>query len=508
MADCISGCAGALTPLGTVEENIVNTMAPIVNAGIPLMYFTEKRGLGAATFMFDRKEMVDPVNGQVTRTYTMKSGIGSDSKFQSVMTNADCQLVWREQFLSIASTTVAADVTASNTFTVTSIAKLRGIGAGAKIEVYHAGRLLSLGVQSILGNVITLQPWVTVTLTAGDCVYRGAYNRSKECDAKISNKYELTGYHSKISNFRNISLSLEFKTCDLSVDRFVNYLGENGSQKFINEYKQAAVEGFVNELRSIFYTDRNLKDGVDVDGNTVAAAGTNETMGLLSEISRVQTALDKDLIVDISGCCTGTACAAGDVAVIKSFFEVLRQAHRSGLYRNNVLTLVANNQFLENMQRMQSAFYDVTGLTINYDVPTGGEYMVRQAYPMIQLGDIKVERMYDDRLDKYAEPLAIVLPKEHVYFAQKKYHALGSDMNVTQEINYNIQTGFPRLKFKDRTEYETNGLGDCFVYVSDMEFATVFAGVETGAYRIIKWFKSCDDICGSCESATSLRATV
>jgi hypothetical protein len=138
------------------------------------------------------------------------------------------------------------------------------------------------------------------------------------------------------------------------------------------------------------------------------------------------------------------------------------------------------------MQKMQSAFYDVTGLTINYDMPSGGEYMVRQTYPMIQLGDIKVERMYDDWLDKYGEPLAIVLPKDHIYFAQKKYSSLASDMTVTADVNFQIQTGFPRLKFKDRTEIETNGLGDCFIYVSDMEFAIVFAGVETGAYRVIK----------------------
>ena len=507
MTMCISWCAWALSPLWTVEENIVNMMSPVVNAGIPLMYFTEKRWLWAMTFMFERKEITAP-DGSVGWTYSMKDGIGSDSRFQRVMTNNDCQLVWREQFLSIASTTVATSVVASNTVTLTNIAGLRWLGAWSKIEIYTGGKLVSATVASIAGNVVTLNPWVTVTANAGDCVYRGAYSRSKDCDAKIRNKYELTGYHQKISNFRNISLSLEFKTCDLSVDRFVNYLWENGSQRFINEYKQAAVEGFVNELRSIFYTDRNLKAWVDIDGNTVDGANINETMGLLSEIKRVQTALDKDLIVDVSWCCTGTTCGAGDIGVINAFFEVLRQAHRSGLYTNNVLTLVCNNQFLENMQKMQSAFYDVTGLTINYDIPSGGEYMVRQAFPMIQLGDIKVERMYDDWLDKYAEPLAIVLSKDHIYFAQKKYSSLASDMTVTADVNFQIQTGFPRLKFKDRTEIETNGLGDCFIYVSDMEFAIVFAGVETGWYRVIKWFAPCEAACGSCESATSLRSDI
>ena len=53
-----------MTPLGSVEENIVNMMSPVVNAGIPLMSFTEKRGLGAMNFMFERKEITAP-DGQI-----------------------------------------------------------------------------------------------------------------------------------------------------------------------------------------------------------------------------------------------------------------------------------------------------------------------------------------------------------------------------------------------------------------------------------------------------------
>ena len=88
----------------------------------------------------------------------MKDGIGSDSRFQRVLTNNDCQLVWREQFLSIASTTVATNIVASNTVTLTNIAGLRGLGAGSKIEIYTGGKLVSATVASIAGNVVTLNP--------------------------------------------------------------------------------------------------------------------------------------------------------------------------------------------------------------------------------------------------------------------------------------------------------------------------------------------------------------
>ena len=64
-------------------------------------------------------------------------------------------------------------------------------------------------------------------------------------------------------------------------------------------------------------------------------------------------------------------------------------------------------------------------------------------------------------------------------------------MKATSTANDNILSGTPFLKFVDRTAFETNGLGDCFKFVSEFEFAVAFAGIDSGAYKIIRNFKDC-----------------
>ena len=85
--------------------------------------------------------------------------------------------------------------------------------------------------------------------------------------------------------------------------------------------------------------------------------------------------------------------------------------------------------------------------------------------------------------------------------AQRAYGHLSTDMSATNEINANIQTGFPRLKFVDRTPFETNGTGDCYKYFSDFEFAIAFGGVDHQAYHIGINFWPCNTSCDMCDEA-------
>lgn len=497
---CCDTCpSGAV--LGTVQENITSVMSPIVNGGIPFVGIVGKRPLGVADFMFD-KNVVEDSEGRKILQFKFKDGMGSGSKFQYLRTNSDCQLEWREQFYSIPSAKIADDESASLTITVDSIAKLRGIGKGAKIQVFSGNKLQSGTIESISGNIITLIAGDAMTVAEGDCVYRGAYSRSKDCQTNIDNKYDLRQEVKYVSNYRNISLSLEFFTCDLSVDRFVNYMGENGSNRFINEYKQAAVEGFVEEFRSAFWQDRNLKGGVDLDSNVVDSSGANETMGLLPAIKRAQTSLDKTLIRDHGTCCADESTCGGDENLVASFFDVIRIAHKSGLYTNNVVTVVGNSKFIEALQKMQAAFNDVNGVQVTYEQPTSGTYSVRQTLPSINLGGIVVEFMQDEWLERFPYSMYVVLPVDQIYFTQRAYGHLTSDMAVTNEINGNISTGFPWLKFADRTMFETNGLGDCYKFVSDFEFAIAFGGMDHCAYHIGINFEPCVDTCNVCDETT------
>ena len=496
---CCTDC-GTNQVLGTVQENITSLMSPLVNGGHPFVAIVGQRPLGVADFMFD-KTITEDAEGRKILNFKFKEGMGSGSKFQYLRTNSDCQLEWREQFYAIPSAKVA---TTSNTTTVTleDVSSLRGIGAGAKIQVFTNGALKQATVGSIAGNVITLANGETLSVVDGDCVYRGAYSRSKDCQATINNKYDLRQEVKYVSNYRNISLSLDFFTCDLSVDRFVNYLGENGTNRFINEQKQAAIEGFVEEFRSAFWLDRNLKNGVDVDGNTIDASGANETMGLLPAITRAQKLLDKTLIRDHSSCCgTGSTCG-GDANLVASFFDVIRTAHASGLYPSNVVTVVGNSKFITALQKMQAAFQDVNGVQVTYELPSTGTYTVRQTLPSINLGGIVVEFMQDDWLERYPMSMYVVLPKDQIYTAQRAYGHLTSDMASTSEINGNIQSGFPWLKFADRTMFETNGLGDCYKYVSDFEFAIAFGGMDHCAYHVGINFSPCQDTCDVCDATT------
>lgn len=486
---CETGCAGGNVPvLGTVGENLTNIMSPLINGGMPLINLIYKRALGVMDFMFEKVESIDSQGFKVLN-YKFKETMGSGAKFQYVRTNDNCQLEWREQFYSAPSAKVTVAATNTDLITVDNIAGLRGIGARSKIILSVAGKIISATVESVSGNVINLTAPIA-SAPIGTCIYRGAYSRSKDCDARISNKYDLRQEVKYVSNFRNISLSLEFFTCDLSLDRFVNYLGDNGTNRFINEQKQAAVEGFVDEFRAAFWMDRNLKAGVNVDGNTVDTTFPNETQGLIPAIHRAQTLLNRTLIVDHSECCDPLAACSGDSAVVSGFFDIIRSAHKSGLYTNNVVSVVGNAKFIENVQKMGAAFQDVNGVNVIYNDPmmTDG-YTVRQTLPSINLGGILVEFMYDEYLDRLSEEsLYVVLPKDQMYFVQRAYGALDGQMTATNAINGEISTGFPRLKFVDRTAFETNGTGDCYKYFSDFEFAVAFGGIDHGAYYIGKNF--------------------
>ena len=497
---CENGCMGNGSVLGTVEANITSLMTPLVNGGMPFVAIVNQRPLGVGEFMFE-KTLSEDSNGRKILNFKFKEGMGSGSKFQYLRTNSDCQLEWREQFYNVPSAKVTVTATAAATLTVDNINGLRGIGTGSKIQLFVSGKLVQKTIASVAGNVITLLAGQTITAPIGACVYRGAYSRSKNCSAQIDNSYDLRQEVKYISNYRNISLSLEFLTCELSVDRFVNYMGDNGTTRFINEFKQTAVEGFVEEFRYAFWMDRNLKAGIDIDGNTVGGVNENETMGLIPAIQRSQIGNDVTLIHDHSECCDPLTPCASDSNVVAGFFDIIRTAYRSGLYNNGVVTVVGNSTFIENVQKMQAAFQDVNGIQVTYNQPDNGTYAIRQTLPTISLGGINIEFLQDEFLDRIPTSFYVVLPKDQVYFTQRAYGHLTSDLTTTNEINQNISTGFPWLKFKDRTEIETNGLGDCYKYVSDFQFAIAFGGMDHKAYHIGLNFGPCTDTCNTCDES-------
>jgi hypothetical protein len=121
----------------------------------------------------------------------------------------------------------------------------------------------------------------------------------------------------------------------------------------------------------------------------------------------------------------------------------------------------------------------------------------------IKYGPVTIEFIYEEFFDMFSFPFHIIMPKNQVLLFQRKYAAVGADMKVTEQINGFIDSGIPYLKFKDRTDIVTNGMGDCYVFQGEFEFAVAYAGVDKGAYRIGLNLKSCEVSCDVCEATPS-----
>jgi hypothetical protein len=346
--------------MGTSATNAFETISPIINEGMPLIAVTQNKWQALGELFFKRE--VKEEAGTAYLNFVFKGGLGGNRTFQRVRTNADCAIEWRELTIEPASTTVSATATAAATLTVANIADLKGIAADSRIVVSQPTGLVLLTVASIAGNVITLEAGQTVTAAIGQKVYRGVYNRSHSCTATIDNQYSVRQPKKYSSYFRKLNITLEFATCDLSVDRFSNYIDKtNGAQVYVDSLNYAALEGFMNEFRHAVYLDRNL-----VKGNSVNSNGAPETMGLLPAIQAAQETGGINLIYDYDGCCTDTT-RTSTLKMVGSFLDVILSAHQSGLYDTGTVTVVANAEQLQEVLKLQGAIAEYTGVTVFHD---------------------------------------------------------------------------------------------------------------------------------------------
>lgn len=474
---------------GTGVSNAYEIVSPIINDGMPLVVIAQNKWQALGELFFKRE--IKEEAGTAYLNYVFKSGVGGNRTFQRVWTNANCAIEWRELTVAPVSTTVAATATAATTLTVANIADLKGIGANTKLVVSKSTGLVFVTVASIAGNVITLQTGETITAAIGDKVYRGVYARGSSCTAAIDNKYTVRQPKKYESFFRKLNITLEFNACDLSVDRFVNYMDKsNGAQVYVDALNYAALEGFMNEFRHAVYFDRNLNSGNSVNDN-----GGAETMGLLPAIQKAQEGSPSvgSLIYDYSTV-SGSTAKEKDLAMVGGFLDVLLGAHESGLYDTGVVTVVCNAAQLREILKLQGVIAEYTGVTMFHEQVGQEAFTLGMDIAKIKYWPITVEFLYEETFDEFQMPFHVIMPKNQIALYQKKYHGVGADMKVTEAVNGFIDSGIPYLKFKDRTDYVTNGMGDCFVFVGEFEFATAFAGVDKGAYRIGLKFASASTV--------------
>ena len=482
---------------GDVVSNVIDLLAQLTNEGKFIIHVFNKRWTRMGRLFFEEEEVYDEKTQTQFLNYKFKDP--SEMKFSGyVRTNTNCAFEWREEVLCTPHTTVASiSAAADTTIVVADVTKLMGIGDGSELIVYKADGKTARGLVASVNtgtDTITLDaPGISLSLAIGDVVYRGAYNRSWSCDTTIANVYSYRDARKYESFFRKISGSLDFAACDLSLDREV---GMNAAETFIKIKERALYEDLINEMLQAFFLDRNYAD---------TGAGS-ETMGLLPAIEAAQTEGTVNLILDYSACCTGantdTEKEVATQKMLGAWFDSIMRAYDSGMYDNDEVTVVVNHEQVKAFIKLMPAIRDYMGVTLFQDV--GSNEISGLDIPVLSYGGLKIQFMYEKFLDRYNFPFHIVLPKNAVGVFQRDFPMLltnGKDITTTKKLNSLIANGYPVFKVVDRTAFDTNGMGDCFKFKYEAEFAIAWAGIDKGAYLVGLNLKSCADECDVCSAS-------
>lgn len=496
VTDCPTGALGTSTP------NSWDIVSPILNKGMPLVQVTRNLWPSLGTLFFNME--YEQVGEEVFIKYKFKNGgAGVGSKTGGtfipvqILTNEDCAIEWREEAICEAYTTVASN-SSGNTITVSNINDLLGIKRGSKLLIVRDGtkNIVTAEVHSISTNVITLANSQTAVVTAGDKVYRGAYNRDPSCTAVIDNSYTVKEKKKYVSYFRKMNLTHNFRTCELSLDRY-SLNGEDGTNTFLQSKMNAGEKGFVKEFMNVVYWDKNLPEG-----NSVTEFGGAETMGLFPAIQKAQEATGRVYMKDYSACCsdeTESDCVNTD-QMIGAFLDTILDVYETGFYSNGVVTVACNNAQLRAILKMAPDLNEYFGLTVMTQTNMQDGFQLGADLPRIKYGAITIDFVHEPEFDKMPWPVHVILPRDMISIFQRKHPYLDENMQLTDEVNGLITDGIPMLQFIDRTKFETNGFGDCYVFRAQIEFGLVWAGVDKHAYSVGFNFGSCGNDCNLCES--------
>lgn len=506
--DCVNPVDCPTGAMGTAVSNPWDIVSPILNGGEPLVHVVKDfwPSLGVLFFKVEYTEK----DGVTYMNYKFKNGgngVGSAGRgFMPVRTNEDCAIEWREEVVCEAKTTVASNATTSNTIVVTNINDLKGIKVGNRILIVREAtkQIIEADIHLISSNTITLANSQTVTVVAGDLVVRGAFNRDPSCTATIDNRFTVRDKKKYTSYFRKLNLTHRFNTCDLSLDRY-SLMGEDGTVAYVNSLKAAGEEGFLRDFMDSVYFDRNL-----AEGNAVNENGATETMGLIPAIQAAQTATGKRYIKDYSACCdveSDTGCVNTD-RMIGAWLETIMDAHQSGLYYNDVVTVACNNAQLRALLLLAPAMNEYFGLQVYTQNSMENGLQVGSNLPKIIYGGVTIDFVYEKAFDIMSWPFHVILPANQIALFQRKYQGINESLQLIEKINSDITGGTPMLRFIDRTPFDTNGMGDCFVFQAQFEFAVAYAGIDKDAYYIGTNFGSCDAVCDLCTDTTETEVIV
>ena len=466
---------------GTVVDNVIDILAPLTNEGKFMIHVFAKKWEKLGRLFFDEESMLDEKTQTQFKAFKFKDF--TQGRFSNVVrTNSDCQFEWREEVVCTPSTTVATLASSGATsLVVADVAKLLGIGAKSEVIIATAtGKIVRAEVASVNTGTDTItlaSPWLTGAVAVGDVVYRGAYTRDVDCNSTITNAYSYRQARKYTSYFRKISGSLDFASCDLSLDRYAGQ-GKSSAEIFIKMKENAVLEGLAYEMVTAFF----------LDTNTELASGARKTMGLLPAIQAAQTAGSVNLITDYSGCCTGaTTDAEKEIAtrkMIGGFLQAIVDAHQSGMYDTAEVTVLINNKQAQALALMSPYLQDYHGVQLFKDITDNSAYGLD--IPNVSHMGIKINFLYESFLDSVFPNTAahIILPKNAVFVVQRDFPMLttnGKEIETIKNMNEMVNNGYPLFRVVDRSNFVGNGMGDCFTFYYEAEFAVAWAGIDKGA---------------------------
>ena len=163
------------------------------------------------------------------------------------------------------------------------------------------------------------------------------------------------------------------------------------------------------------------------------------------------------------------------------FSELLKIQDSGWITDNEPVTILMNRVWANAMLGMQRAWSNFLGITFNMNNNTQKEF----DYPIISTpaGSIKYE--YCEFLsDLYPnEGMLVMFPKSAMAMTTRENARV-----IAQWTGLGVEAYELAAKFEDVSDPKDT---ECRIYRTMLEFATVFMGVDSGAFRWIKWIREC-----------------
>lgn len=473
----------------------LDIISNMINGHLPYVHVFPYVNACMAYLFMDLEDIFMQAEGKMELQLTMR---GFDGKVTPVMTDQNCGFSRWEEKHRFEYTTVAANVTASTTLTVTDASLLKnlasGISAGNSATYIHINTgaapftLLSPGIVKVLvtavsGNTLTLA--TAITVNAGDKVFRGA-NLQYRC-ANTINRYDLNKGCEYKSYFQTIQGELSFDTCELSTDRTVYLQKSTTPQYLVNTKVRSLFENLVK-------VDTSYMTIFGENKPEIAGSQFQETRGFITSIQQAQVCniatVPNGYIWDIGECADGTPEA--DESTIYNFISFLIERFESGYYNEEPITLIVNSRGIRELMFLAPAFQDFFGITVMEQTAESHDgcrdYVSLRVHSIrLEYGD--VEFVQYPPLDAYYDnvSIAVALPRKSVGFYQRKYRTVNNNMQVIE-----VDTAVPTFKFKNTSDVINNRNANAcnFSFVTGAEFGIIHVGVYNGAYGVLKNFKS------------------